>query len=135
MRTTRETRQKIEAAAKGSGRSLAQQVEWLVEKALSDEEAKYDEFGGESYYRLGLLVACAAHEGEFISGKRWFETPQSIDKTLAFAVSFLDGYGRNLGKGPGTTSEIDPIERVRKLKQDAKQLRRDAPIGDKEPSG
>ncbi len=135
MRTTRETRQKIEAAAKGSGRSLAQQVEWLVEKALADEEAKYNEFGGHEYYRLGLLLACAVQEGELISGKRWFETRRSIDKTAAFVVSFLDGYGRTFGKGPGTTSEIDPIERVRKLKQDAKQLRRDAPTGDKEPSG
>ncbi len=128
-------RAKIERAAKRRGISLNSEIVDRLSLSFQKEEAKYDEFGGESYYRLSQLLALAVQQGELISGERWFETPQSIDKTAAFVVSFLDGYGRTFGKGPGTTSEIDPIERVRKLKQDAKQLRRDAPTGDKEPSG
>ncbi len=44
MRTTREVREKMEAAARRSGRSLAQEVEWRLEESLRAEETKYDEF-------------------------------------------------------------------------------------------
>jgi hypothetical protein len=37
MRTTKEVRERLEAAATANGRSLAQEVEYLVEKALAPE--------------------------------------------------------------------------------------------------
>jgi hypothetical protein len=128
-------RAKIERAAKRRGISLNSEIVDRLSLSFQKEEAKYDEFGGESYYRLSQLLALAVQQGELISGERWFETPQSIDKTAAFVVSFIDGCGRTLGKGPGTSSEIDPMERVVHLKEFAEQLRRNALTEDEKLSG
>ena len=128
-------RAKIERAAKRRGLSLNTEVVDRLAQSFQKEEAKYDGFGGESYYRLSQLLALAVQQGELISGERWFETPQSIDKTAAFVVSFIDGCGRTLGKGPGASSKIDPMERVVHLKEFAEQLRRNALTEDEKLSG
>ena len=128
-------RAKIERAAKRRGISLNSEIVDRLSLSFQKEEAKYDEFGSEEFYRLSLILSLAVQQGELISRKRWFDTPKSIDKTAAFVVSFLDSCGRNLGKGPGATSEIDPMERVAQLKETFEQLRRNALTEDEKPSG
>ena len=117
FRPTPGVRAKLERAAQANGRSMSQEVESRLEASFLKEEAKYDEFGGEKYYRLGRLLVSAIHEGEMISGQRWFETPDSIDRTAAFLVSFLDGYGRTFAEGPGATSKLDYQNRLNEFRR------------------
>jgi hypothetical protein len=117
MRTTPDVRAKIEAAAKRSGRSLAHQVEHMIEDAL------HEEFGGEEFFNVAKVLAFAVQEGELISRRHWYETPETIDKTAAFVVSFLDGYGRTFGDGPGATSTLDYLKRLKELRRLAEKMR------------
>ena len=52
MRTTKNVRDEVAAAAKDSGRSLAHEVESLVEQALSEKKAAHEELGGEHVYDM-----------------------------------------------------------------------------------
>lgn len=110
-------RARIERAANQRGVSLNAEIVGRLEQSLLKEGAKYDEFGGEDYYRLGQVLMLAIQEGELISRERWFATPDSIDKTAGFLVSFLDYHGRRFGKGPGTTSEMDYQRRLKELRR------------------
>ncbi len=117
FRPTPGVRAKLEQAAQANGRSMSQEVESRLEASFLKEEAKYDEFGDEEYYQLGRLLMNAIQEGELISGQRWYETPKSIDRTAAFLLSFLDGYGRTFAGGPGATSELDYQNRLNELRR------------------
>ena len=55
MRTTKETRERLEAAALANGRSMAQEVEVRLERSFSEERG----FGGPEMRRLAYLMATA----------------------------------------------------------------------------
>jgi TraY domain len=55
MRTTRETRERLEAAAIASGRSLVQEVEFRLERSFVQENA----LGGPEMMRLAFQMAAA----------------------------------------------------------------------------
>lgn len=59
MRTTKETRARLEQAAMASGRSLAQEVEARLERSFAEE----DQFGGREILDKALLFAQAFREG------------------------------------------------------------------------
>jgi hypothetical protein len=56
MRTTAETRERLEASAAASGRSLAQEVEYRLEQSFSWEEVVERAFGGPDVRRIVELV-------------------------------------------------------------------------------
>ncbi len=60
LRTTREIRELIEREAIMSGRSLAQEAEYRIQKSFVDERAKYEEFGGPSLYWFMKALAIGA---------------------------------------------------------------------------
>jgi TraY domain len=67
MRTTAETRDKLEAAAASSGRSLAQEVEYRLDASFADELA----FPDRRLKQWAYLLAGVFHErGEFEAGMR-----------------------------------------------------------------
>jgi hypothetical protein len=55
MRTTKETRERLEAAASANGRSLAQEVEVRLERSFAEESS----FGGPEMQRLAFLMIAA----------------------------------------------------------------------------
>jgi hypothetical protein len=55
MRTTRETRDRLEAAAAANGRSLAQEVEARLERSFAEEAG----FGGPEMRNVAYLMASA----------------------------------------------------------------------------
>ena len=65
MRTTREMREKLEKSAGGSGRSLVQEVEYLMEQALREEEV----LGGRERYALFKMMSAATDLIEARTGK------------------------------------------------------------------
>ena len=120
-------RAKIERAANRRAASLNAEIVDRLEQSFVKEDAKYDEFGGEENYRLGRLLVSVIQEGELISRERWFATPELIDKTAAFLVTFLDGYGRTFAEGPGATSELDYQNRLNELRRLAEGMKSSEP--------
>jgi hypothetical protein len=64
MRTTKETRERLERAAAASGRSLAQEVEYRLEKSFSEEDV-FDRLIGGPVVRqkAQLMVSAFLHAG------------------------------------------------------------------------
>ena len=69
MRTTKAIRDKLQAAAQQSGRSLAQEVEFRLERSFADEETRYREFGGAHRYGLMRWLARTLEVAESITDK------------------------------------------------------------------
>ena len=89
MRTTKETRDWLAAVSKANGRSLAQEVELLVEKARLGEQIAREhleqEFGGPHNYALAKTVAFLAREIEETTNARWTEdrdTFEQLDRAI-----------------------------------------------------
>ncbi len=64
MRTTRELRDKLERNTADSGRSLAQEVEYRLERSFLLDDAKFDDFGGKEKYELTKRFAVEANRLE-----------------------------------------------------------------------
>ena len=60
LRTTREIRELLEQEAIMSGRSMAQEAEYRLQKSFLDERLKYEEFGGPSLYWFMKALAVGA---------------------------------------------------------------------------
>lgn len=148
MRTTKETRDRLEAAARASGRSLAQEVEYLVGRALLNEEirestlgAVYESFGGSENFRLMQLLAGAIHQVEQTTGKSWrshLDTYQQVDEALRLILHVLGSEAREfpfpiaaiLGsphQGLGRRAAIQQIEKFLQRLQLAAVLIGDSP--------
>ena len=85
MRTTKEIRDKIEAAAEASGRSLAQEVEYRVEHSFRDEEALYEQFGDETTYNLMRWFALTLKLTQQMTQKSW----KTDSKTFLIAMEAI----------------------------------------------
>jgi hypothetical protein len=68
MRTTKELRAKLEAAAKESGRSMAQEVEARLEASFAEERYQ-DLFGGPANYRLATIFGSIASSIDYLNSK------------------------------------------------------------------
>jgi hypothetical protein len=75
MRTTKHVREKLEAEAKLSGRSLAQEVEFRLERSFLEQDALYDEFGGKERFNMMKWFALAMRLSERIT-----EQPLETDR-------------------------------------------------------
>ncbi len=73
MRTTKTLRDSLSAAAKQSGRSLAQEVEHRLERSMLSDETKFDDFGGETPYRRCQFFTGIAKCVEATTGRSWAE--------------------------------------------------------------
>jgi hypothetical protein len=74
MRTTKETRERLEASAVANGRSLAQEVEFRLERSFAEEVA----FGGPEMHRLAILMVSAfvtAGQRRGASNPDWIRDP------------------------------------------------------------
>ena len=91
IRTTKEMRDRLEAAATASGRSLAQEVEFRLEASLSNEKKDelthqvlmdniYEQFGGSDIYSLMGLLARAIHYVEQETGKSWLNDNEANEQ-------------------------------------------------------
>jgi hypothetical protein len=91
MRTTRETRDWLEAAATASGRSLAQEVEFHLEAARSNKQKDelayrvlmehiHEQFGGTDIYSLMGLSARAIPLVEYETKKSWLNDTETDDQ-------------------------------------------------------
>ena len=80
-RITPETRAQLEAAAAHSGRSLAQEIEFRLERSFLDEDARNREMGGQELRALFRMLGAAAEIIETRTGKSWskdWDTAHSV---------------------------------------------------------
>jgi TraY domain len=76
MRTTKETRERLEAAAVANGRSLAQEVEARLDQSFNEAVA----LGGEGMRRMAFhMIAAFASAGRLRAGgnKNWLDDPSA----------------------------------------------------------
>ena len=70
-RITPETRARLEEGAAQSGRSLAQEIEFRLERGFMADEGRYSEFRDEETYRFCQLMALTADAITASWGKKW----------------------------------------------------------------
>jgi hypothetical protein len=74
-RITPELRAKLDAAAEQSERSLAQEVEFRLERTFMTDEGRYLEFGDADTFQFCRLLAQMADMMTATNGKRWKDHP------------------------------------------------------------
>ena len=99
MRTTKEVREKLEAAASESGRSLTQEVEFRVQQSLRDDEARFEAFGGTHNYALMRLISAAIAAIETGRGAKWTEDSSVLHEAQGLAARVFEMYALVVGKG------------------------------------
>lgn len=91
MRTTQEMRDHIEREARASGRSLAQEVEFRLERSFIAEEARYNDFGGALRYKQMRLVALVVDLVEERMGASWQSDRKTYEEVRRAVDTFLEG--------------------------------------------
>jgi len=91
----------LEEAAEETGRSLSQEIEFRLEQSFSNEEAKYETFGGKHTYSLMRLLGSAVSLVETGTGKKWRDDRLTYRQAKATIDKLLDGLG------PHTKEELD----------------------------
>jgi hypothetical protein len=86
MRTTREIREKLEAAAEKSGRSLAQETEYRIGRSF--EIAELGDRGDVMW--MARLFAIAIDMIEQTTGKRWTDDRKTYDEVKAAFATIME---------------------------------------------
>lgn len=98
MRTTKETREKLESAAAANGRSLAQEVEVRLERSFAEDEG----FGGPEMRQLAyLMTASFAVAGQRGAADKpdWITDPYNYSAGVAGVLdALLIGFPKGEGK-------------------------------------
>lgn len=112
LRTSKETRDRLEADAHASGRSLAQEIELLIVSAHRIRDAIWDDvyalFGGIENFNILRLVALTIAEIERTTGKSWREDSYTNAQVRAGFESLLKVFSRATGETPADTDAIGP---------------------------
>jgi hypothetical protein len=114
MRTTRETRERLEAAAAATGRSLAQEVEARLERSFHQEAV----LGGPEIARIAFLMA--ARFALAVDSADWTRDPIAYSNGVA---EVLDALLREFPNGPEKKLAVHNIASriLTRLKQDLEQ--------------
>ena len=124
MRTTKETRDRLEAKAKASGRSLVQEVEFRLEASFLNEqkdevthqvlmEQIYEQFGGRDIYSLTELLARAVRYVEQETGKSLLNDNETDDQVQVAWNAILRRFGPE--RDQPTKPIIDPSQLGEKI--------------------
>ena len=99
MRTTKDVRDQMKAAAAASGRSLVQEVEFRLQKSFSNEltyqgfmESIYEQFEGKGIYHLMKLLARSLAISERETGKSWLDDADTCALVQGVFNSILSLY-------------------------------------------
>jgi Arc-like DNA binding domain len=114
MRTTKETRDRLEASAIANGRSLAQEVESRLERSFEQD----DRFGGEAMLGIAnMLIGAFVRGGQFgaaASGHPDWAPNQWVNDPFCYrAAAYSVGFALNLPLP--TEAPMDDPARVHEL--------------------
>ena len=106
MRTTKELRERLEAAAAASGRSLAQEVEARLQRSFDQDQRLQDAFGSVKLFNLMRSIAATMEAAGLLanfdaggaaqSSRDWLGHPYAYDQAIRRAVQILEA-----GRPPG----------------------------------
>lgn len=105
LRTTRARRKELEASAHKASRSLARQVEHLIDQALSANDVRAEVFGGPENYNLMKILATSVEVISERRGKSWLEDKETYEVAEVAIVTILRAFAPTQG-GKGFTETI-----------------------------
>lgn len=73
LRVTAEVKERLERAARESGRSISQEVEMRLERSFAADEHLYERFGGRDVYFLASLIGRVALAVKPAPEARWID--------------------------------------------------------------
>jgi len=94
MRTTRDLREKVEAAARASGRSLVQEVEHRLERSFDPVEPVFDPHHVDLFRHIASAIALVERQ----EGKRWIEDQSTTFFALRAVRHTIDSLTESLTK-------------------------------------
>lgn len=89
LRTTRDRRRQLDESARKSGRSLAREVEHLLDKAMNDEQTIPEAFGGPENYNTFKTLAAAAQTMSAKKDGEWLDDPEIYRETEPVLIHIL----------------------------------------------
>ena len=107
-RLSSELRAKLEAAAKKSRRSLAQEFEFRLEQSFIAPEARLQGFGSEDHLKLLRALSLAGDMVEMTTGKDIFADAETAEAGYRAMAGILDGAFSARPGGPLDT--VTPTE-------------------------
>jgi hypothetical protein len=82
---------KLEKAAKDSGRSVSQEVEFRLRRSFTDDEKIAEMFFDRTTFALMRMVALAIHLNPLPENNRsWLEDPEQFESAIAAALNVLE---------------------------------------------
>ncbi len=93
MRTTKEIRERLEAAARASGRSLAQEAEFRLQQSFGRDEIMAETWGGTAALQVWLACASAAKALAVKNGVGWLDDPLTFAQAKHATGLLFDIFG------------------------------------------
>ena len=91
-RITERTRHRIEKAAEQTDRSLSQEIEFRLERSLSDEDVRFADLGGREIYEFVKRLARVANIVELKTGSTFGNDPYTRTQAIAAMTYVLKAY-------------------------------------------
>ncbi len=91
-RITERTRRRIEEAAEQTDRSLSQEIEFRLERSLSDEDLRHAEFGSEAIYQFMKTLVRVVNIVELKTGSKISDDPYNRTQAIAAMRDVLEAY-------------------------------------------
>ena len=109
MRTSKDLRDRLEASASASGRSLAQEVEFRIYDSFQHERDIDEIFGGRAIYSLMEMFAEALKIVESETRKSWRRDRETYKVVLGIYASVLWRYMTDRHRGHKPAMETLPM--------------------------
>ncbi len=109
FKPTPDVRQQLREAATANNRSVSKEIEARLERSFSDDEARYDYFGGRVGYEIFRVLGSAASAlGKTVGKTDWWQEPRIFDALAkevcpALLGVFQKEVAKNKRAGPGGT--------------------------------
>ena len=91
-RITERTRRRIEEAAEQTDRSLSQEIEFRLERSLSDEDLRHAEFGSEAIYKFMKTLVRVVNIVELKTGSTFGDDPFTRAQAILAMQYVLQAY-------------------------------------------
>jgi hypothetical protein len=127
MKVPKDLRNRLEKAAKKSGRSLTSEVGYRVERGFDYEKL----FGSEYTQILVRLIAAATTLIEKNTGKRWHEDSEVVEKVVN-AVRLIAHAADLTGIDPNERPDDDRLDALKKDVGESAEAIADLVTGDQE---
>lgn len=104
-RITSDLSNRLDAAAKASGRSLSQEVGYRLEQSFSSVDARNEGFGGEQAYKVMRWLALSLDLSADVTGKDWRTDRRTMRMAIEAMSTMLEGGVGEIKDPPDAAAE------------------------------